>query len=76
VFRVTTLCRIVTSMKKDFELHPRLAADTHLLGRLDLSLVLLHRDAGVPWCNGPGTAGLRRLQRTSGGLPVDQATLM
>ena len=34
---------------KDFELHPRLAADTHLLGRLDLSLVLLHRDAGVPW---------------------------
>lgn len=34
---------------KGFELHPRLAADTHLLGRLDLSLVLLHRDAGVPW---------------------------
>ena len=33
----------------DFELHPRLAADTHLLGRLDLSLVLLHRAAGVPW---------------------------
>lgn len=33
----------------DFELHPRLAADTHRLGRLDLSLVLLHRDAGVPW---------------------------
>lgn len=32
-----------------FELHPRLAADTHRLGRLDLSLVLLHRDAGVPW---------------------------
>ncbi|MEX1082086.1 MAG: HIT family protein [Halofilum sp. (in: g-proteobacteria)] len=34
---------------KGFELHPRLAADTHRLGRLDLSLVLLHRDAGVPW---------------------------
>ncbi len=34
---------------KDFELHPRLAADTHRLGRFDLSLVLLHRDAGVPW---------------------------
>lgn len=32
-----------------FELHPRLAADTHRLGRLDLSMVLLHRDAGVPW---------------------------
>lgn len=32
-----------------FELHPRLATDTHRLGRLDLSLVLLHRDAGVPW---------------------------
>ncbi|WP_070989968.1 HIT domain-containing protein [Halofilum ochraceum] len=34
---------------KGFELHPRLAADTHRLGRLDLSVVLLHRDAGVPW---------------------------
>ncbi len=34
---------------ENFELHPRLAADTHRLGRLDLSLVLLHRDAGVPW---------------------------
>lgn len=33
---------------EDFELHPRLATDTHRLGRLDLSLVLLHRDAGVP----------------------------
>ncbi len=32
-----------------FELHPRLAADTHRLGRLDLSMVLLHRDAGIPW---------------------------
>lgn len=32
-----------------FELHPRLVADTHRLGRLDLSLVLLHRDAGIPW---------------------------
>ena len=48
VFRVTALCRIVTSMK-GFELHPQLIADTHLLGRLDLSLVLLHRDAGLPW---------------------------
>lgn len=34
---------------RGFELHPRLAADTHRLGRLDLSVVLLHRDAGVPW---------------------------
>lgn len=34
---------------ENFELHPRLAADTHRLGRLDLSLVLLRRDAGVPW---------------------------
>ena len=34
---------------KGFELHPRLAADTHRLGWLDLSLVLLHRDAGAPW---------------------------
>ncbi|MDZ7788597.1 MAG: HIT family protein [Halofilum sp. (in: g-proteobacteria)] len=42
---------------KGFELHPRLAADTHLLGRLDLSLVLLHRDAGVPWYLLVPTAG-------------------
>lgn len=38
----------MTAMRR-FELHPRLVADTHRLGRLDLSLVLLHRDAGVPW---------------------------
>lgn len=40
--------RIVMPMES-FELHPRLADDTHRLGRLDLSVVLLHRDAGVPW---------------------------
>ncbi len=32
-----------------FSLHPRLAADTHELGRLSLSRVLLHKDATVPW---------------------------
>jgi diadenosine tetraphosphate (Ap4A) HIT family hydrolase len=33
----------------DFELHPRLRADCHRVGRLTLSEVLLHRNAAVPW---------------------------
>ncbi len=33
-----------------FELHPQLLADTLLLGKFDLSWVLLHRDANYPWC--------------------------
>lgn len=32
-----------------FALHPRLQADCHVLGRLRLSQVLLHRNAMVPW---------------------------
>ncbi len=32
-----------------FRIHPRLQADSHALGRLDLSHVLLHRNAAVPW---------------------------
>ena len=32
-----------------FELHPQLAADTVVLGRLPLSLVLLVKDANYPW---------------------------
>jgi diadenosine tetraphosphate (Ap4A) HIT family hydrolase len=32
-----------------FELHPRLQADTELVGHLTLSLVLLSKDANYPW---------------------------
>ncbi|RQW64147.1 HIT domain-containing protein [Vibrio viridaestus] len=32
-----------------FQLHPRLAADTSIIGEFPLSLVLLHRDSAVPW---------------------------
>ena len=33
-----------------FELHPRLAQDSILIGEFDLSLLLLSRDANYPWC--------------------------
>lgn len=33
-----------------FELDSRLSRDTVLVGRFDLSLVLLRRDANFPWC--------------------------
>jgi diadenosine tetraphosphate (Ap4A) HIT family hydrolase len=33
----------------DFELDPRLAADTHVIGDLELSRVLLMDDARFPW---------------------------
>lgn len=33
----------------EFELHPRLLADCHRLGRFRLSHLLLHRNAGLPW---------------------------
>ncbi len=33
-----------------FELHPRLAADSVVIGRFDLSLLLLSKDANYPWC--------------------------
>lgn len=32
-----------------FELHPQLQADTVILGRFGLSLVLLHKDSNYPW---------------------------
>ena len=34
----------------DFELHPRLIADTIFLGRFELCQVLLMNDAQYPWC--------------------------
>ena len=33
-----------------FELDSRLQQDTVVVGRFDLSLVLLHKDANYPWC--------------------------
>jgi len=33
-----------------FKLHPRLAEDAIVIGRFDLSLLLLSRDANYPWC--------------------------
>jgi diadenosine tetraphosphate (Ap4A) HIT family hydrolase len=33
-----------------FELHPRLAEDSVVIGRFDLSLLLLSKDANYPWC--------------------------
>lgn len=37
-------------VKQQFELDPQLAADTVVLGKFPLSLVLLCRDANYPWC--------------------------
>lgn len=33
-----------------FELHPRLAQDSLVVGRFPLSLLLLSKDANYPWC--------------------------
>ena len=33
-----------------FQLHPQLAADSVVIGRFDLSLLLLSKDANYPWC--------------------------
>lgn len=32
-----------------FEIHPQLQKDCHILGKLDLCHVLLHRNAQIPW---------------------------
>lgn len=46
----------------DFELHPRLAADSFTIGDLPLSRVLLNNDARFPWCIlVPRLEGLRDL---------------
>lgn len=37
-------------VKQQFELDPQLAADTVVLGKFPLSLVLMSRDANYPWC--------------------------
>lgn len=33
-----------------FQLHPRLTEDSIVLGRFELSLLLLSKDANYPWC--------------------------
>ena len=33
-----------------FQLHPRLAEDSIVIGRFELSLLLLSKDANYPWC--------------------------
>ncbi|MBE8717952.1 HIT domain-containing protein [Cellvibrio polysaccharolyticus] len=33
-----------------FELHPRLAQDSVIVGQFELSLLLLSKDANYPWC--------------------------
>jgi diadenosine tetraphosphate (Ap4A) HIT family hydrolase len=48
----------------NFELHPRLAADTFNVGDLRLCRVLLNNDARFPWCIlVPRIAGLRDLHQ-------------
>ncbi len=38
-----------TMNSSDFNLHPQLVADCHLLGQFKECIVLLHRNAVVPW---------------------------
>lgn len=38
-----------TGATADHRLHPQLAADCHKLGLLGSTLLLLHRNAGLPW---------------------------
>lgn len=58
----------------DFELHPRLAADTFVLGDFPLSRLLLMNDAQYPWCIlVPRRAGLREIFELS---EADQQQLL
>lgn len=53
-------------MTAPFELHERLAADTHSLGELPLSRLLMSRDGRYPWfLLVPRIAGLRELHELS-----------
>lgn len=46
----------------EFILHPRLAADCHVLGELPLCRLLLMNDANYPWCIlVPRRAGIREI---------------
>ncbi len=58
----------------DFELHPRLAADSFPLADLPLSRLLLMNDAQYPWCIlVPRRAGIREIYELSEG---DQLALL
>lgn len=39
----------MASASTTFQLHPRLAADCHQLGELATGLLLLHKNASLPW---------------------------
>jgi len=54
-----------------FELDTRLANDTLMVGRFDLSLLLLHRDANYPWfILVPMRAGIREIHHLTDGEQV------
>jgi diadenosine tetraphosphate (Ap4A) HIT family hydrolase len=58
----------------EFELHPRLAADCHVLGDLALSRLLLVNDSRYPWCIlVPRRRGLRELHDLT---PADRLLLL
>lgn len=58
----------------DFTLHPRLAADCHVLGELKLCTVLLMNDAQYPWCIlVPRRTSVREIYEL---CDVDQAQLL
>jgi diadenosine tetraphosphate (Ap4A) HIT family hydrolase len=55
----------------DFELHPRLAADTYHIGELDFCRLLLMNDSRFPWCIlVPRQTGLRELHQ----IPLQNQT--
>lgn len=52
---------------REFELHPRLAADCRVLGDLPVSRLLLMSDSRFPWCIlVPRRPGLRELHELNG----------
>jgi diadenosine tetraphosphate (Ap4A) HIT family hydrolase len=60
-------------MSGTFELHPKLAADTFVIGDLDLCRLLLMNDAQYPWCIlVPRRAGIREIYELE---EADQALL-
>ncbi|MAZ88443.1 MAG: HIT family protein [Cellvibrionaceae bacterium] len=53
-------------VKQQFELDPQLAADTVVLGKFPLSLLLLSKDANFPWCIlVPRRKGIREVHHLS-----------
>merc|ERR1712202_78260 len=53
-------------VKQQFELDPQSAADTVVLGKFPLSLLLLSKDANFPWCIlVPRRKGIREVHHLS-----------